>query len=67
MSNTLHKYDSWLTGDDSPAALVIREHVLPVEGHDGALFPPTFAAGDGFPGGYISTHSAMSRRGRTSA
>ena len=52
MSNTLNKYDSWLTGDDSPAALVIREHVMPVEGHDGALFPPTFAAGDGFPGGY---------------
>ena len=52
MSNTLNKYDSWLTGDDSPAALVIQEHVMPVEGHDGALFPPTFAAGDGFPGGY---------------
>ena len=52
MSNTLNKYDSWLTGDDSPAALVIREQVLLVEGHDGALFPPTFAAGDGFPGGY---------------
>ena len=25
---------------------------MPVEGHDGALPPPTFAAGDGFPGGY---------------
>ena len=32
MSNTLNKYDSWLTGDDSPAALVIQEHVMPVEG-----------------------------------
>ena len=52
MSNTLNKYDSWLTGDDSPAALVIREHVMPVEGHDGARFPPTCAAGAGFPGGY---------------
>ena len=52
MSNTLNKYDSWLTDTDGPAALVIREHLMPIEGHDGALFPPTFAAGDGFPGGY---------------
>lgn len=52
MSKTLNKYDAWLTGDDGPAALVIREHLMPVEGHDGAVFPPTFAAGDGFPGGY---------------
>jgi len=47
-----NEYDAWLTGDDGPAALVIREHLMPVEGHDGAVFPPTFAAGDGFPGGY---------------
>jgi len=25
---------------------------MPVEGRDGVLFPATFAAGDGFPGGY---------------
>ena len=25
---------------------------MPVEGNDGVLFPATFAAGDGFPGGY---------------
>jgi len=25
---------------------------MPVEGQDGVLFPATFAAGDGFPGGY---------------
>jgi CRISPR-associated protein Csb1 len=47
----LSKFDSWLK-DDGPAALVIREHLLPVEGSDGVLFPPTFAAGDNFPGGY---------------
>ncbi len=52
MSKTLTKYDHWLSGDQGPAALVIREHLMPVEGHDGAVFPPTFAAGDGFPGGY---------------
>lgn len=44
-------YDKWL-GDDGPAALVIREHLVPVEGPDGVFFPATFAAGDGFPGGY---------------
>ncbi len=39
-------------GPAAPAALVIREPLIPVEGADGVLFPPTFAAGDGFPGGY---------------
>jgi CRISPR-associated protein Csb1 len=45
------KYDAWLT-DDGPAALVIREHLTPVEGADGVLFPATYAAGENFPGGY---------------
>jgi CRISPR-associated protein Csb1 len=44
-------YDSWLS-DDGRAALVIRECLVPVEGPDGVFFPATFAAGDGFPGGY---------------
>lgn len=54
MSNTLNAYDAWLTVHDGPAALVIREHLMPVEGRDGAVFPPTFAADreSGFPGGY---------------
>lgn len=51
MSNVLELYDTWLE-DTGPAALVIREHLMPVEGHDGVVFPATFAAGDGFPGGY---------------
>lgn len=38
--------------DDGPAALVVREHLMPVEGKDGVVFPATYAAGDGFPGGY---------------
>ena len=45
------QFDRYLN-DDGPAALVIREHLMPVEGRDGVLFPATFAAGDGFPGGY---------------
>jgi CRISPR-associated protein Csb1 len=45
------QFDHYLA-DDGPAALVIREHLMPVEGTDGVLFPATFAAGDNFPGGY---------------
>ena len=50
MSET-KQYDHYLN-NDGPAALVIREYLMPVEGPDGVLFPATFAAGDGFPGGY---------------
>src|SRR5438552_11347971 len=45
------QFDHYLTGE-GPAALVIREHLMPVEGTDGVLFPATYAAGDNFPGGY---------------
>ncbi len=52
MSDELvNQFDHYLK-DDGPAALVIREHLMPVESPDGVLFPATFAAGDGFPGGY---------------
>lgn len=51
MSDLLKKYDPWIE-DGGPAALVIREHLVPVEGPDGVFFPATFASGDGFPGGY---------------
>jgi CRISPR-associated protein Csb1 len=44
-------YDKWLA-DDGPAALVIREWLVPVEGPEGVLFPATFAPGDDHPGGY---------------
>lgn len=49
----LSKFDSWLT-TDAVAAIVIREHLVPIEGHDGVLFPATYAASEdkGFPGGY---------------
>lgn len=51
MSDQLSRFDSWLK-DNGPAALVLREQLEPVEGEDGVIFPPTFAAGDGFKGGY---------------
>lgn len=35
------KFDNYLTSD-GPAALVIREHLIPVEGADGVCFPSTF-------------------------
>ena len=50
MSN-LSFYDHYLA-DDGAAAIVVRESLMSVEGNDGVLFPSTFAAGDGFKGGY---------------
>ena len=47
----LTQFDHFLN-DDGPAALVIREPLMPVEGTDGVVFPATFASGDNFPGGY---------------
>jgi CRISPR-associated protein Csb1 len=47
----LTQFDDFLR-HDGPAALVLREWLMPVEGADGVFFPATFAAGDGFPGGY---------------
>lgn len=49
----LDRFDDYLN-DTGPSALVIREHLMPVEGTNGVLFPPTFAParGEGFPGGY---------------
>lgn len=54
MIDQSNKYDAWLT-DGGPAALVIREHLMPVEGRDGVIFPATYAAAEDkskFPGGY---------------
>jgi len=42
MSNNLTQFDHYIT-DDGPAALVVREHLIPVEGADGVVFPATFA------------------------
>jgi CRISPR-associated protein Csb1 len=47
----LTRFDHYLS-EDGPAALVQKQHLMPVEGTDGVLFPATFAAGDGFEGGY---------------
>src|SRR5437762_5379620 len=51
MNNNLTQFDHYIPAS-GPAALVVREHLLAVEGPDGVFVPATFAAGDGFPGGY---------------
>jgi CRISPR-associated protein Csb1 len=56
--SVIAQYDAWLA-DDGPAALVIREYLVPVAGPDGVLFPASFAPEEGadrdkskFQGGY---------------
>jgi CRISPR-associated protein Csb1 len=53
MADLVQSFDPWLD-EAGPAALVIREHLMPVEGHDGVFFPSTFAASEDktFKGGY---------------
>lgn len=52
-SEILNLFDRYLEAD-GPAALVIREKLVPVEGADAVFFPPTYAASEDktFKGGY---------------
>ena len=36
-----------MLADEGPAALVCRQWLMPAEGHDAVIFPPTFAAAEG--------------------
>lgn len=36
-----------MLAEDGPAALVCRQWLMPAEGHDAVIFPPTFAAPEG--------------------
>ena len=56
--SVLTQYDTWLA-DYGPAALVLREYLVPAAGPDGVLFPASFAPEEGadrdpskFQGGY---------------
>lgn len=53
MSDIIKQYDHYLQAS-GPAAIVIREPLIPVEGADGVLFPSTYAADQSgkFEGGY---------------
>lgn len=54
----LTEFDSYLK-HDGPAAIVLKQPLMPVEGEDGVFFPATYASGDGFAGGYnIDTDSS---------
>jgi CRISPR-associated protein Csb1 len=59
----LTQFDHYVK-DDGPAALVLREHLMPAEGADGVLFPATFAAGNGFPGGYNINSFGVEKDGK---
>jgi CRISPR-associated protein Csb1 len=41
-----------LLATDGPAAIVLKQPMMPVEGDDGVVFPATYAAGSNFAGGY---------------
>jgi CRISPR-associated protein Csb1 len=58
MMTELKRFDKWFD-DDGPAALIISEHLIPVEGPEGVFFPATYAPQQGadrdkekFQGGY---------------
>lgn len=38
----LERFDSWLKDDSLAAALVMRQWLMPVEGKDAVIFPPTY-------------------------
>ncbi len=42
MNDTIKEFDKYLDSE-GPAALVIREYLMPAEGQDGIFFPSTFA------------------------
>jgi len=43
MASASARFDGWLN-EGGPAALVLREHLMSVEGRDGVVFPATFAS-----------------------
>ncbi len=58
----LTQFDSYLQ-EDGPAAIVLKQPLMPVEGEDGVIFPATYASGDGFAGGYnIDTDASGKKR-----
>ncbi len=40
--SALEKYDAWLSDESNGAALVLRQWLVPVEGRDAVVFPPTY-------------------------
>jgi CRISPR-associated protein Csb1 len=46
MSDLLKRYDDWLNDRSDVAALVMRQWLVPVEGRDAVVFPPTYTLKD---------------------
>lgn len=46
----LERFDPWLQDGSDLAALVGRQYLMPVEGKDAVIFPPTYAPPEGFRG-----------------
>jgi CRISPR-associated protein Csb1 len=46
MSDLLEMYDGWLKDDSDVAAVVMRQWLVPVEGKDSVVFPPTYTLGE---------------------
>ena len=42
MTDTLHKFDDWIQDDSPVGAVVMRQHLEPIEGPDAVIFPPTY-------------------------
>jgi len=47
MTTTWNNLADKMLADDGPAALVCRQWLIPAEGRDAVIFPPTFAAPEG--------------------
>lgn len=59
--STIESLD-YMLGDEGPAALVLREYLMPVEGEGGVVFPSTYAAGGSFKGGYNIDTDATTKK-----
>ena len=42
MTDTLHTFDDWIQDDSPIGAVVMRQHLEPIEGSDAVIFPPTY-------------------------
>src|SRR5215469_2476551 len=45
--STWNELMTQMLAEDGPAALVCRQWLMPAEGRDAVIFPPTFAAAEG--------------------
>jgi len=43
MKTSIEQFDEWLKDDSPAAALVMRQWLVPIEGKDAVIFPPTYA------------------------